>query len=135
MNNIKNNNFLAISIGIVYLWFGALKFFPYRSPAEDLAKNTIQVLTFDIIPTHISIILLAILEVSIGLLFLLNIFTKQAIIIALCHITLTFLPLFFFPEMSFSTAPLIPTLLGQYIGKNIIIAAALLSLFKNRKLA
>jgi len=50
---------LSITIGIVYLWFGALKFFPHLSPAEDLAKNTINLLSFQLIPPNISIVLLA----------------------------------------------------------------------------
>jgi hypothetical protein len=42
----------------------------------------------------------------------------------------TFTPLFFFADESFVSGPLVPTLLGQYIGKNLIIVAALLSLLK-----
>ena len=30
---------LRISLGIVFLWFGALKFFPELSPAEELAAD------------------------------------------------------------------------------------------------
>ncbi|HEX9616519.1 MAG TPA: hypothetical protein VGA03_03835, partial [Anaerolineales bacterium] len=38
--------FLRIGMGIVFLWFGALKFFLGLSPATDLAVRTIDVLTF-----------------------------------------------------------------------------------------
>ena len=30
---------LRVSLGIVFLWFGALKFFPGLSPAQDLAAR------------------------------------------------------------------------------------------------
>ena len=36
---------LELSIGLIYLWFGILKFFPGGSPAEVLAANTMQVIT------------------------------------------------------------------------------------------
>jgi hypothetical protein len=32
---------LRVSLGIVFLWFGALKFVPSVSPAEELATATI----------------------------------------------------------------------------------------------
>ena len=123
-------NMLAISIGVVYLWFGSLKFFPHLSPAEDLAKNTIHQLTFGLMSDFWAINLLAILEVSIGVLLLLNLWRRTTIIIALFHMALTFTPLVLFPFESFQDPPWVPTLLGQYIGKNFIIVAALLSLSK-----
>jgi hypothetical protein len=45
---------LRISIGIIYLWFGALKYVPQLSPADQLAKDTIHVLTFGLIPDPIA---------------------------------------------------------------------------------
>lgn len=32
---------MRIGLGIVFLWFGALKYFPGLSPAEDLVRSTI----------------------------------------------------------------------------------------------
>jgi len=31
---------LRVSLGIIFLWYGMLKFFPELSPAESLAVNT-----------------------------------------------------------------------------------------------
>lgn len=39
-------NLLRISIGVIYVWFGALKFYPNLSPADQLAKDTIYLITF-----------------------------------------------------------------------------------------
>lgn len=129
-NRISKTNILAICIGLVYLWFGSLKFFTSLSPAEDLAINTIHRLTMGLLPTHIAIIALALWETVIGLLLILQIFKRQVIVLALIHISMTFTPLLFFPELTFNQNVFLPTLLGQYIVKNIIIIGALYSLLK-----
>ncbi len=133
-NRISNTMILCVTIGLVYVWFGALKFFPGLSPAEELAKNTIDQLTFGVVANQLALVLLAILEVGIGLSLIFNMYRKQVVLIALAHMVCTFSPLLFFPAQSFEMAPLVPTLLGQYIGKNIIIVDALVILFReNRK--
>lgn len=129
-NLIFHNHILAISIGLVYLWFGGLKFFPHLSPAETLATNTINLLTFGTIPGRISIILLAVWETLVGVLLVFNLYRKQAIILALVHMVFTFTPLFFFPNLSFTDLPVGFSLVGQYIFKNIIIISALITLYK-----
>lgn len=121
---------LSITIGIVYFWFGALKFFPHLSPAEDLAKNTIDLLTFQLVPTEIGILILAFWETILGVLFITNCCRKVAIIAALAHMICTFTPLVFFPEQSFTENVLTFTLLGQYIVKNLIIIGALWVLYQ-----
>lgn len=126
----SNINFVAVSIGIVYLWFGMLKFFNGVSPAEDLAKATITELTFGFIAPEVSIILLAVWETLIGVLLIAHLFEKFALKLALVHIILTFLPFLYFPDLVFSEAPFNLTLLGQYIIKNVIILGVLLVLLK-----
>ncbi|PXX26838.1 hypothetical protein C7972_108132 [Arenibacter sp. ARW7G5Y1] len=126
----KNGRMLSISIGIVYLWFGFLKFFPGLSPADLLAKQTISLLTFDLLPENIGILLLAIFEVVIGLCLIFNLQLKRIIIAAIIHLVLTFIPVVFFPEISFSKAPFSLTLVGQYIIKNIVIISALLLIYQ-----
>lgn len=127
---ISIDRFLTVSIGVVYLWFGMLKFFSGVSPAEELAKNTITVLTFGIIPSDLSCILLAIWETLAGVLLLTGMFKRFTILFTLLHIVLTFTPLCIFPELVFVDFPSHLTLLGQYIFKNIIIIASLLVLYK-----
>jgi len=128
-----NNHIIAVTIGIVYIWFGALKFFPGISPAEDLAYNTIAQLTFLQIPATVSITLLAIWETVLGLVFVLNIYRQTAIRVAYVHLGLTFLPFLLFPEITFANPPFGFTLVGQYIAKNIILVAALVTLSKQAK--
>lgn len=130
---ITNETILCVTIGLVYLWFGALKFFPGLSPAEELAKNTIHQLTFGLLKDSLSLFLLAILEVGIGMLLILGLYRKQVVAVAFGHMIFTFTPLVFFPVESFQLAPVVPTLLGQYIGKNIIIMGALFILFRGEQ--
>ena len=127
----SSNQVLAISIGVVYLWFGTLKYFPGVSPAEGLAQNTISALTFNLIPSSVSIILLAILESLVGLLLILNVYRRGIVVIALIHIVFTFTPLFLFPKQVFVDVPFQLSLLGQYIIKNFIIVSALLILYNS----
>lgn len=128
-------NLIAVSIGIVYLWFGFLKFFPHVSPAEELAKNTIDQLTFGLIPSDISFYILAFWETTVGILLIAGIFRKFTIIVALVHMVFTFTPLVLFPEISFSDVPFSFTIIGQYIIKNIVIVSALLLLLKEHKMS
>ncbi|MBU3026199.1 MULTISPECIES: DoxX family membrane protein [Zobellia] len=135
LNHFKNISFLQISIAIVYLWFGVLKFFNDVSPAEELAKETITSLSFGLIPPNVSIILLALLEVGIGTFLLFDLFRKQTVIVTLLHMVCTFSTLLLLNEASFTFSPFAPTLLGQYVIKNLIIVAALISIYQGAKKA
>lgn len=115
---------LRCSIGVIYIWFGMLKFFHGYSPAEDLAINTIHKLTAGLIPAHTSIILLAIWETAVGVLLLLGFQVKKVLFFMVLHMICTFTPMLFFPSLSFKIAPYGFTLVGQYIMKNIIILSA-----------
>ena len=128
----QTTRFLSISIGLVYLWFGGLKYFSGFSPAEQLAQDTIAVLTFDLIPPNYSILLLALWESLVGISLLIK-SSRTTLQLALLHILLTFTPVFFFPERCFVELPFKFTLLGQYIFKNIIILATLLQLYRLSK--
>ena len=124
--------FPCVCIGIVYLWFGMLKFFPGVSPAETIALDTISELTFGILTPGLAIILLAIWETAIGVLLILGLFNRAALNLAIVHMVLTFTPFLFFPELTFTTAPFGLTLLGQYIIKNIVFLAIMV-FFLNRE--
>ncbi len=132
-SNRRKVNLVPICIGVVYVWFGVLKFFSGLSPAEELAKNTIDQLTFGIIPSDYSIILLAIWETIIGLLLIGGFYKKLALRMALVHIVFTFSPFIFFPELLFTDAPFALTLLGQYIVKNLIILGILVVLLRENQ--
>lgn len=115
---------LRISLGIVFFWFGFLKFFPGTSPAEMLATKTISILTFNLIMPEISIYMLASLETLIGIGLITRSFLRITLLLLFGQMLGTVTPLFFFPAETFSLFPFVPTLEGQYIIKNIILVSA-----------
>jgi uncharacterized membrane protein YkgB len=116
--------FLRISLGIVFLWFGVLKFFPGASPAMQLATKTISVLSFGLVKPNVSIILLALLETLIGLGLLTRTFLRATLFLLFAQMIGTITPLFLFPNETFNSIPFEPTLEGQYIIKNIVLISA-----------
>lgn len=112
---------LRISIGVVFFWFGGLKFFPGLSPATDIAIRTIDLLTFGMITGQVALIMLALLEVIIGIGFLFGIYLRFMIILLLFQMLGTIMPVFLFPAEIFTKVPFAPTMEGQYIIKNIVI--------------
>jgi uncharacterized membrane protein YkgB len=123
-NTVQAPNFLRLSAGFIYFYFGFLKFFPDLSPAELLAGQTIMRITHHWVDASTANWWLAVLECGIGLSFLFNAFMRWTFFIFLFHQASTFLPLFMFPELTFKIAPFAPTLEGQYILKNLISVAA-----------
>lgn len=115
---------LRWSIGIIFIWFGGLKFFPGMSPAQDLATSTINLLTFDLIPLQVSLILLATLEVTIGLLLVVGKWMRFTIFLLLFQMAGTMSPIFLFPDLVFNQFPFVLTMEGQYIFKNFVVISA-----------
>jgi uncharacterized membrane protein YphA (DoxX/SURF4 family) len=115
---------LRVSLGIVFLWFGALKFFPGLSPAQDLAKHTIDALMFGLISADISLIILAIWECLIGLGLIAGVFMRATLLLLWLQMLGAITPIFLFPQEVFVHFPYALTLEGQYIIKNIVLISA-----------
>ena len=115
---------LRISLGVVFFWFGILKFFPGLSPAQDLAARTIAIITFGVIPSTTSVFLLAIWECVIGLGLILGVFMWATLLLLFLQMLGTITPIFFFPHEVFTQIPYAPTLEGQYIIKNLVLISA-----------
>lgn len=58
---------LSVSLGLIFLSFGVLKFFPGLSPTEDLAGRIVEILTFGLLPKQVGLVAVATLETAIGL--------------------------------------------------------------------
>lgn len=115
---------LRVSLGIVFFWFGVLKFFPGISPAQDLATRTISVLTFGLIQPQAAIIILAAWECLIGLGLIAGKFMRATLLLLFVQMLGTMTPLAFFPGEAFTRIPYAPTLEGQYIIKNLVLISA-----------
>lgn len=115
---------LRISVGIVFLWFGVLKFFPALSPAEELAGRTIETLSFGLITPALSLPVLAAWETLIGLGLITGKFMRATLLLLFAQMVGTVTPLFLFPAETFTVFPIAPTLEGQYILKNLVLVSA-----------
>jgi uncharacterized membrane protein YphA (DoxX/SURF4 family) len=115
---------LRLALGVVFFWFGVLKFFPGASPAEALAGRTIEVLTFGAIPQDVALRILAVWEVAIGVGLFVGRWMRAVLLLLFVQMLGTITPLFLFPSETFTLFPIAPTLEGQYIIKNVVIVAA-----------
>ena len=115
---------LRLSLGVVFLWFGALKFFPGLSPAEDLAARTISQITFGLLQPQTAVFILAVWESLIGIGLIFNLFMRATLFLLWVQMLGTITPIFFFPNEVFAVFPIAPTLEGQYIIKNIVLVSA-----------
>lgn len=118
---------LRFSLGVIFIWFGALKLFPGLSPAEELVRNTIYFFDPDFF-----LPVLAIWEMLIGVGFLMGLLTNKfqrlTILLLFLQMPGTALPLVILPEVCWTSFPFGLTLEGQYIFKNLAIIGSALVL-------
>lgn len=115
---------LRVGLGLVFIWFGALKFFPALSPAEGLATATMGRLTFGLVPPEVTLPILAAWEVLIGVGLVTGRFLRITLLLLFTQMIGTVMPVFLFPDQVFTAFPYAPTLEGQYIFKNIVLIGA-----------
>jgi putative oxidoreductase len=115
---------LRISLGTVFLGFGVLKFFPGLSPAEPLAARTLDILTLGLVPERLGLVMVAGLESLIGVLLLTGFGLRFALALLAIELVGILSPLVLLPGDMFRTFPFAPTLAGQYVIKDVIVAAA-----------
>ncbi|MGB5814385.1 MAG: DoxX family membrane protein [Thermoanaerobaculia bacterium] len=113
-----------LALGLVFLWFGAIKFVPGWSPAADLAVRTIDRLTFGMVGPETSLPVLAVWESAIGLGLLTGKFLRATLLLLFVQMLGTLTPLVIFPSETFVAFPYAPTLEGQYIVKNLVLVTA-----------
>lgn len=114
---------LRLAMGAVFLWFGALKLFPGLSPAEALAGQTVEVLSFGLIPASVATLLIAVWECLIGIGLLTGLFMRATLGLLFVQMIGTLTPLVLFPAQTWTVFPIAPTLEGQYIIKNAVLIA------------
>lgn len=106
------------ALAIVFIWFGALKV-PRLSSADDLIQRTVYWFDPDwFIP------FLGVWEVLIGVCLLWRPLIRVGLPLLFLQMPGTFLPLILLPQVCFEQVPLVPTLEGQYIMKNLVLIAA-----------
>jgi uncharacterized membrane protein YkgB len=114
---------MRIALGIVFLWFGALKLVPGLSPAESLAGRTMEILSLGFVPQATAVPILGAWESLIGLGLLTGIWMRATLALLFVQMLGTLTPLILFPSETFDVFPIAPTLEGQYIIKNAVLIA------------
>ncbi len=115
---------LRVAVGAVFLGFGLLKFFPGVSPAESLVTATTDKLTFGLVPGHTALVAIAALECFVGLCMVAKRWMRLAIWLLALEFVGILSPLALLPGRLFSGPHYAPTLEGQYVLKDLILAAA-----------
>lgn len=115
---------MRVALGIIFFWFGILKFFPGLSVAEDLASRTISLLSFGFVSPSVSVPVLAAWECAIGLGLIFGKCLRVTLLLLFLQMPGTFLPLVFFLSETWKQFPYAPSLEGQYIIKNLVLLGA-----------
>ena len=125
MYRFNTNDFLIrFPLFIIFFWFGLLKVIEL-SPARQLIIDT--VFWMPILSAETWVVVIGYWEMFIAIFFLTKRTTFLAMILLFLQMSGTFMPLILLPDITFqSSNPLLPTLEGQYIIKNIIIITAAL---------
>ncbi len=113
---------LRISLGLVILGFGALKFIPGASPAEDLVMRTTDVLTLGLVSGTVAVVATAVLETFIGFTLLTGIGLRVGLVAMSGWVVGIMTPVVLFPADMFPG--FFPTLEAQYVLKDVILVAA-----------
>lgn len=111
---------MRFALAIVYTWFGALKIMG-MSPAGELVEETVYWFR-----PEIFVPILGICEVMIGLGLLIKQLIPYTILLLLLHMCATLFPVFILQKLCFDAFPYCPTLVGQYIIKNVVLIAGAL---------
>jgi uncharacterized membrane protein YkgB len=120
-----------IAIFIIYFWFGFLKLVgvsPATPLAAALTSHTIGMQYFDM-----SFKALAVYECGLGILFLIPAMTRISVALLIIHMGIVTSPLVIVASVAW-IHPLVPTLEGQYIIKDLAIIALAVGLMGQRRL-
>lgn len=112
---------LRISLGLVFLGFGVLKFFPGVSPAQGLVIRTLETLSLGMVAGHTAMVVAAVTECFIGITLITGKLLRVGLVVLAGALVGFFSPLVLFFNDMFPGGP---TLEAQYILKDIVLAAA-----------
>lgn len=117
---------LRVSLGAVFLGFGALKFFPGVSPAQNLVEQTTDLLMLGVLPGALALVIVAVMECTIGVCLIIGRFMRPAVYLLGVQLIGILSPLVLLTGRLFDGPHGAPTLEGQYVLKDVIIVGAAL---------
>jgi putative oxidoreductase len=112
---------LRISVGLVFLGFGVLKFFPGASPAEELVVRTLEKLSLGVLSGEVALLTTAVAECFIGVTLVSGKLLRTGLVVLAGSLVGIMSPLVLFFTDLFPGAP---TLEAQYVLKDIVLVAA-----------
>lgn len=115
---------LQLSLGLVFLGFGVLKFFPGLSPAEQIAGDTMDLLTFGLLPGRSGLLLVALLETAIGLSLVTGRMLRAGVLLLGIAMVGILSPVVLLTGDLFHPETFTPNLTGQYVLKDIVLLSA-----------
>lgn len=131
LENVLHHQFVAhsvavlrVAVGAVFLGFGALKYFPGVSPAQNLTEATTHILFFGLIPDRLALIGVATLECFIGAALIAGRPMRLALWLLGFEFVGILSPLVLLPARLFAGPHHAPTLEGQYVLKDVILVGA-----------
>ena len=110
---------LQVAVGVIFVWFGALKMVPGASPATELIVST-----FPTLPPRLFLPFLGAWEVIIGLGYLSGRWLRVTVALMFAQMLGAMSPVVLNPAAIFERAPFVLTLEGQYVVKNLVLLAA-----------
>lgn len=110
---------LRVSLGLVFLWFGALKVFDI-TPVADLVADTVYWVDPDwFVP------LLGIVEVAVGIALIAKVALRPALAVFALQMAGTFLVLVILPDVAFQDGNIFKlTTEGEFVVKNLVLLSA-----------
>jgi putative oxidoreductase len=99
---------LRVNLGLTFLGFGVLKFFPGASPAEALVMRTIDTLTLSIVSGRSAVLLTALMECFFGLTLVTNKLRTGLLVLGLSLVGIMSPPVLFFGDLFPGTPTLEP---------------------------
>ena len=110
---------MRASLGVVFVWFGALKL-SNASPVGELVAKTVPFL-----PANVFVPALGIFEMLLGLGLLIGRRLEIVALLMVAHLSGTFLVLVTQPSVAFQHGnPLMLTMTGEFVVKNIVLISA-----------
>ena len=109
---------LRVALGIVFLWFGALKIFGV-TPVADLVGQT-----YSFFPVAEFLVFLGVWEVAIGIGLILKVFLRSVLAILWLQMLGTFIASILEPSMFFNGNIFLLTIEGEFLVKNLVLVAS-----------
>ena len=126
------NWFARGSLFIIYFWFGYLKLLG-TSPAESLVHELFNITLINLTNFKTFAICFGLFECLIAISWLIPKITFIAFYAVIIHVIFTFVPIIALTELTW-TSTFTPTIIGQYILKNLLLLSCIMYIKENYKL-